>query len=206
MPQVDPPAFPNVKIHESAYVDEPCTIGEGTSVWHFSHIMPNCTIGNKCNIGQNVVVLPDVTIGNNVKIQNNVSIYTGVIIEDDVFCGPSMVFTNVINPRSEIVRRGKYQTTLIKKGASLGANCTIVCGSTIGRFAFIGAGAVVSKDVDDYALMIGVPARRHAWACRCGETLPETHACSSCGNTYKEVDGKLQPIQETQFQKDGVCQ
>ena len=206
MPQVDPPPFPNVKIHESAYVDEPCTIGEGTSVWHFSHIMSNCTIGDKCNIGQNVVVSPDVIIGDNVKIQNNVSIYTGVIIEDDVFCGPSMVFTNVINPRSEIIRRGEYKTTLVKKGASMGANCTIVCGSTIGRFALIGAGAVISKDVDDYALMIGVPARRHAWVCRCGETLPETHECSSCGNIYKEVDGKLQPIRETQFQKDGVCQ
>jgi UDP-2-acetamido-3-amino-2,3-dideoxy-glucuronate N-acetyltransferase len=167
--------------------------------------MSNCSIGKRCNIGQNVVVSTEVTIGNNVKIQNNVSIYTGVIIEDDVFCGPSMVFTNVINPRCEIVRRGEYQTTLVKQGASMGANCTIICGSTIGKYAFVAAGALVSKDVDDYALMIGVPARRKAWACRCGETLPESNECTSCGNTYNEVHGKLQPIHESQSQKNGVC-
>jgi UDP-2-acetamido-3-amino-2,3-dideoxy-glucuronate N-acetyltransferase len=205
MPQVDPAKFPNVKVHESAYVDEPCEIGEGTSIWHFSHVMTNAKIGKGCNIGQNVVVSPDVTIGNNAKIQNNVSIYTGVIIEDDVFCGPSMVFTNVINPRCEINRRGEYSSTLIKKGASMGANCTIVCGSTIGRFSFIAAGAVVSKDVLDYALMIGVPARRYAWVCRCGCTLPETNKCTECGNLYKEVEGKLQPIRETQNKTEEVC-
>ena len=204
--QVDPEQFPNVRVHESAYVDDPCEIGEGTSIWHFSHIMPNCTIGKKCNIGQNVVVSPEVIIGNNVKIQNNVSLYTGVILEDDVFCGPSMVFTNVINPRSEIVRRGEYQQTLVKQGASMGANCTILCGTTIGRFAFIGAGAVVSCDVPDYALMIGVPAKRHAWVCRCGDTLPPTNTCASCGNIYKETSGVLQPKQETQTKCEEICQ
>lgn len=205
MPQVDQNKFPNVKVHESAYVDEPCEIGGGTSIWHFSHIMANCTIGDGCNIGQNVVVSPDVIIGNNVKIQNNVSLYTGVVLEDDVFCGPSMVFTNIINPRSEIVRRGEYQRTLIKKGASMGANCTIVCGSTVGRFAFVAAGAVVSKDVPDYALMIGVPAKRHAWVCRCGDTLPEQNTCTSCGNTYQESNGVLQPIKETQHKTEEIC-
>ncbi len=205
MPNFNPDSFPNVRIHESAYVDDPCTIGEGTSIWHFSHIMPNCTIGERCNIGQNVVVSPEATIGNNVKIQNNVSIYTGVILEDDVFCGPSMVFTNVINPRSEIIRRGEYQLTIVKKGASMGANCTIVCGSTVGRFAFIAAGAVVSKDVPDYALMMGVPAKRHAWVCRCGNTLPEQNTCTNCGNTYQEVDSVLKPIQETQNKTEEIC-
>ena len=205
MPQVDANKFPNVKIHESAYIDEPCEIGEGTSIWHFSHVMQNSKIGKGCNLGQNVVVSPDVTIGNNVKIQNNVSIYTGVVLEDDVFCGPSMVFTNVINPRCEINRRGEYQRTLVKKGASMGANCTIVCGSTVGRFAFIAAGAVVAKDVLDYALMIGVPAHRHAWTCRCGYTLPKTNECGECGNTYKEVEGILQPIHETQNKTEEVC-
>ena len=202
MQQANMKSFPNVNIHESAYVDEPCEIGEGTSIWHFSHIMENCTIGKKCNIGQNVVVSPKVQIGNNVKIQNNVSIYTGVTLEDDVFCGPSMVFTNVINPRSEIVRRDEYKQTLVKKGASFGANCTIICGATIGRFSFVAAGAVVSRDVPDYALMIGVPARKYAWVCRCGDTLPEDLECAVCGNTYQEVGGKLQPIHETQSKKE----
>lgn len=206
MPQIDPKKYPSVRIHESAYVDDPCEIGEGTSIWHFCHIMPNCTIGKRCNIGQNVVVAPEVAIGNNVKIQNNVSLYTGVILEDDVFCGPSMVFTNVINPRSEIVRRGEYQQTLVKKGASMGANSTIVCGSTIGRFAFIAAGAVVPRDVPDYALMIGVPAKRYAWVCRCGDTLPPNNTCTSCGNTYQETEGVLQPIHEMQSQPEEICQ
>jgi UDP-2-acetamido-3-amino-2,3-dideoxy-glucuronate N-acetyltransferase len=196
--------FPGVKIHESSYVDDPCQIGEGTSIWHFAHIMPNCTIGQRCNIGQNVVVSPDVEIGDNVKIQNNVSLYTGVILEDDVFCGPSMVFTNIVNPRSEIVRRSEYQRTLVMKGASLGANCTIVCGSTIGRFAFVAAGAVVTKDVPDYALMIGVPARRRGWVCRCGNTLPENLCCEHCGNEYRSEGEHLTAIHETQEQK--VCQ
>ena len=205
MSNFNPESFPNVRVHESAYVDEPCTIGDGTSIWHFSHIMPNCTIGDRCNIGQNVVVSPGVTIGNNVKIQNNVSIYTGVILEDNVFCGPSMVFTNVTNPRSEINRRGEYKTTLVKTGASMGANCTIVCGTTIGKFAFIAAGAVVSKDVPDYALMLGVPARRKSWVCRCGETLPESYVCPSCGNVYEESHGVLTPVKETQSIQEEIC-
>lgn len=196
--------FPGVTIHESAYVDDPCTIGEGTKIWHFTHVMPNCKIGRKCNLGQNVVVSSDVTLGDNVKVQNNVSIYTGVVLEDDVFCGPSMVFTNVINPRSEIVRRNEYQRTLVKKGATMGANCTIVCGTEVGRYAFIGAGAVVTKDVPDYALMVGVPARQRGWACRCGDPLPRASSgdgrimCASCGNQYQESSGTLSPVKEVQ--------
>jgi len=198
--------FVNVKIHETACVDEPCTIGEGSSIWHFSHIMPNCSIGTKVNIGQNVVVSPNVTIGTGCKIQNNVSLYTGVILEDYVFCGPSMVFTNVINPRCEISRRNEYQTTRVGYGTSMGANCTIVCGHDIGRFAFIGAGAVVTKDVPDYALMVGVPAQRRGWVCRCGDVLPdiaddgqETIGCG-CGNHYQQTiqegEPRLYPVRE----------
>src|ERR1700759_925187 len=144
---------PDFFVHESAYVDEPCAVGAGTKIWHFSHVMKNCSIGERCNIGQNVVISPDVVIGNNVKIQNNVSVYTGVILEDDVFCGPSMVFTNVINPRSHVVRKDEYKTTRIRRGASLGANSTVVCGTIIGRYAFVGAGSVVTKDIPDYALV-----------------------------------------------------
>src|SRR3954453_509970 len=158
-------------VHESSYVDDPCEIGHGTKVWHFSHVMPNCRIGEKCNIGQNVVVSPDVVIGNNVKVQNNVSIYTGVILEDDVFCGPSMVFTNVVNPRSHVSRKHEYRQTLVKRGGTIGANCTIVCGHTIGRYAFIGAGAVVTKDVPDHALVVGNPGRVTGWVCECGVKL-----------------------------------
>jgi len=201
MPGFNPLNFPGVVIHESAYVDEPCKIGEGTRVWHFSHIMKNSTIGEKCNIGQNVVISPDVVIGKNVKIQNNVSIYTGVVLEDNVFCGPSMVFTNVINPRSEINRKDQYRRTTVKRGASLGANSTIVCGHDIGQFAFVGAGAVVTKNVPDYALMTGVPARRTGWICRCGEKLPDSigiRVCKICTNEYRESEGVLQPIKETQ--------
>ncbi len=157
--------------HETAVIDDNCEIGEGTKIWHFSHIMPNCKIGEKCNIGQNVVVSPDVILGNNVKIQNNVSIYTGVICEDDVFLGPSMVFTNVTNPRSAVVRRGQYETTIVKKGASIGANATIVCGHNIGKFAFIGAGAVVTKEVKDYALVVGNPAKQIGWMSEYGHRL-----------------------------------
>ncbi|HPW66641.1 MAG TPA: acyltransferase [Salinivirgaceae bacterium] len=161
----------NVFVHPSSYVDEPCQIGEGTKVWHFSHIMQNCKIGSNCNIGQNVVVSPEVVLGNNVKVQNNVSIYTGVICEDDVFLGPSMVFTNVTNPRSAIVRRDEYKSTLVKKGATIGANATIVCGVTIGKYAFIGAGAVVTKDIPDYALMVGNPAKQTGWMSEAGHKL-----------------------------------
>ena len=157
--------------HESSYVDEPCVIGAGTKIWHFSHIMKDCEIGEKCNIGQNVVISPSVKLGNNVKIQNNVSVYTGVICEDDVFLGPSMVFTNVINPRSGVIRRDEYMKTLVKKGASLGANATIVCGNNIGKYSFIGAGAVVTKEVPDYALMVGNPAKQIGWMSEYGERL-----------------------------------
>jgi UDP-2-acetamido-3-amino-2,3-dideoxy-glucuronate N-acetyltransferase len=157
--------------HESTYIDEPCVIGSGTKIWHFSHIMKDCEIGKNCNIGQNVVISPSVKIGNNVKIQNNVSVYTGVICEDDVFLGPSMVFTNVINPRSGVIRRDEYMKTTVKKGASIGANATIVCGNNIGKHAFIGAGAVVTKDVPDYALMVGNPAKQTGWMSEFGEKL-----------------------------------
>ena len=158
-------------VHESAYVDEGCQIGKGTKIWHFSHIMSECTLGENCNIGQNVVVSPQVVLGNNVKVQNNVSIYTGVICEDDVFLGPSMVFTNVINPRSAVNRRGQYSKTVVKKGASIGANATIVCGNDIGKFAFIGAGAVVTKEIPDYALVVGNPSRQIGWMSEYGHRL-----------------------------------
>src|SRR6056297_4199245 len=158
-------------IHETAVKDEPCEIGEGTKIWHFSHIMKNSRIGKKCNLGQNVVVSPDVVLGDNVKVQNNISIYTGVICEDDVFLGPSMVFTNVTNPRSAVVRRDQYEKTLVKKGASIGANATIVCGHTIGEFAFVGAGAVVIRDVKPYALVVGNPAKQIGWMSEYGHRL-----------------------------------
>lgn len=157
--------------HESAIVDEGCTIGEGVKIWHFTHIMPGCIIGDNCNIGQNCVISPEVVLGKNVKIQNNVSIYTGVICEDDVFLGPSMVFTNVMNPRSAINRRGQYTKTIVKKGASIGANATIVCGHNIGEFAFIGAGAVVTKEVPAYALVVGNPAKQTGWMSEYGHKL-----------------------------------
>jgi UDP-2-acetamido-3-amino-2,3-dideoxy-glucuronate N-acetyltransferase len=157
--------------HETAVIDDGCEIGKGTKIWHFSHIMSNCKIGERCNIGQNVVVSPDVILGKNVKVQNNVSIYTGVICEDDVFLGPSMVFTNVINPRSSVNRRGQYAKTIVKKGATIGANATIVCGNDIGEFAFIGAGAVVTKYVPPYALVVGNPARQIGWMSEYGHRL-----------------------------------
>jgi UDP-2-acetamido-3-amino-2,3-dideoxy-glucuronate N-acetyltransferase len=185
-------------VHESSYVDEPCEIGDGTKIWHFSHVMKNCVIGRGCNIGQNVVVSPDVRMGDNCKVQNNVSLYTGVILEDHVFCGPSMVFTNVVNPRSEVIRRDEYKRTLVRRGASIGANATIVCGITIGRYAFIGAGAVVTKDVPDFALMVGNPARQKGWMCRCGIKLPPLEGsrgrCSACGAGYELADGRLRPL------------
>ena len=175
-------------VHESSYIDTPCEIGEGTKIWHFSHVMKNAKIGKNCNIGQNVVVSPDVVLGENVKIQNNVSVYTGVICEDDVFLGPSMVFTNVSNPRSHVIRRDQYQQTLVKKGASIGANSVIVCGNSIGRFAFIGAGAVVTKDVPDYALVVGNPGRIVGWMCNCGIRLKfqdgQDTTCTACGKEY----------------------
>ena len=176
--------------HESCYIDDGCVIGEDTKIWHFTHVMPGARIGSRCNIGQNVVVSPDVVVGDNVKVQNNVSLYTGVILEDDVFCGPSMVFTNVINPRSHVSRKHEYRRTLVKRGATIGANATIICGHTIGRYAFIGAGAVVTKDVPDYALVVGNPARVTAWICECGVKLasgpapPVDAACRACGARY----------------------
>ena len=174
-------------VHESSYVDEPCSIGAGTRIWHFSHIMNDSRIGKNCNIGQNVVVSPQCVIGDNVKIQNNVSIYTGVVLEDDVFCGPSMVFTNVINPRSHVERKNEYQRTLVRKGASIGANATIICGHTIGRFAFIGAGAVVTRDVPDYAVVYGTPAKIRGWVCECGLALDFGDGSSAkcgCGKAF----------------------
>jgi UDP-2-acetamido-3-amino-2,3-dideoxy-glucuronate N-acetyltransferase len=175
-------------VHPSSYIDEPVIIGAGTKIWHFSHVMQDSRIGDRCNIGQNVVISPQVTIGSNVKIQNNVSIYTGCVLEDDVFCGPSMVFTNVVNPRSHVTRKDEYKTTLVKRGASLGANCTVVCGHTIGRYAFVGAGSVVTRDVPDYALIYGNPARVHGWMCACGIKLDfagsERAACPACGQCY----------------------
>lgn len=178
----------NYFAHETAVIDDGCIIGEGTKIWHFSHIMPNCTIGDKCNIGQNVVVSPDVVLGKNVKVQNNVSIYTGVICEDDVFLGPSMVFTNVINPRSAVIRKNEYAKTVVKKGASIGANATIVCGHDIGEYAFIGAGAVVTKTVPAYALVVGNPARQIGWMSEHGHRLEfgvdNIAICESSGQKY----------------------
>ena len=181
--------------HETAVIDDGCTIGSGTKIWHFSHIMPGCEIGEKCNIGQNVVISPNVILGSNVKVQNNVSIYTGVICEDDVFLGPSMVFTNVINPRSAVIRKDEYARTLVKKGASIGANATIVCGHDIGSFAFIGAGAVVTKEVPDYALVVGNPARQIGWMSEFGHRLEfgadGLATCPGNGDTYKLEKGRV---------------
>jgi len=172
--------------HETAIIDEGCTIGDGTKIWHFSHIMPNCILGEKCNIGQNVVISPDVILGNNVKVQNNVSIYTGVICEDDVFLGPSMVFTNVINPRSAVARKNEYKKTFVKKGATIGANATIVCGNTIGEYAFIGAGAVVTKNVPAYALLIGNPAKQSGWMSQYGHKLTFENGVAICPESGKK--------------------
>jgi UDP-2-acetamido-3-amino-2,3-dideoxy-glucuronate N-acetyltransferase len=181
-------------VHESSFVDEPCEIGAGTKIWHFCHVMQGSVIGRNCNLGQNVVVSPGVRVGDGCKIQNNVSLYTGVILEDHVFCGPSMVFTNVVNPRSEIVRKDEYKTTLVRRGASLGANSTIVCGVTIGEYAFVGAGTVVTRDVADFALVVGNPARRTGWMCRCGIKLQlegERIRCKACGSEYRMHGGIL---------------
>ena len=184
--------------HPTAVIDEGCSIGEGTRIWHFSHIMPGCTIGPGCNIGQNVVISPEVVLGRNVKVQNNVSIYTGVICEDDVFLGPSMVFTNVINPRRAVNRRSAYQRTLVGQGASIGANATIVCGHDIGRYAFIGAGAVVTRPVPDYALVVGNPARHTGWMSEYGHKLnfdPQGHAtCPESGERYELRNGKVTKV------------
>lgn len=185
----------NFYAHPTAVIDEGCSIGKGTKIWHFSHIMPNCIIGEQCNIGQNVVISPDVVLGKNVKVQNNVSIYTGVKCEDDVFLGPSMVFTNVINPRSAVNRKNQYAKTLVKQGASIGANATIVCGHDIGKYAFIGAGAVVTKDVPDYALVVGNPARQTGWMSEFGHALKFDQqglaSCPESSEQYKLENGKV---------------
>lgn len=185
-------------VHESSFVDEPCKIGEGTKIWHFSHIMKNTIIGENCNIGQNVMISPDVKLGNNVKIQNNVSIYTGVECEDDVFLGPSMVFTNVINPRSGVIRKEEYMKTVVKKGASIGANATIVCGNNIGKYAFVGAGAVVTKEVPDYALVVGNPSKNIGWMSEFGERLhfdkSDISVCYKTGVKYKLINNLVYKI------------
>lgn len=184
-------------VHESSYVDAGATIGRGTKIWHFCHVMPGAVIGERCSLGQNVVVMPGTRIGNNVKIQNNVSIYEGVILEDDVFCGPSCVFTNVTNPRAHVPRKQEYAPTLVRRGATIGANATIVCGITLGEYAFIGAGAVVAADVPPFGLMVGVPARRVGWMCQCGERLhlkQSAARCQRCDWSYQEADGQLQPV------------
>jgi UDP-2-acetamido-3-amino-2,3-dideoxy-glucuronate N-acetyltransferase len=192
------PDVKNYFVHETAIIDEGCEIGAGTKIWHFSHIMPHCKIGANCNIGQNVVVSPEVVLGRNVKVQNNVSIYTGVICEDDVFLGPSMVFTNVINPRSAINRKNQYSKTIVKKGASIGANATIVCGHDIGSFAFIGAGAVVTKHVPDYALVVGNPAKQTGWMSEFGHKLNfDKNGMASCpesGEKYLLKEGKVSKL------------
>ena len=188
--------MPDYFVHESSYVDDGAVIGAGTKIWHFCHIMPGAVIGERCNLGQNVVVMPRTRLGNHVKVQNNVSIYEGVTLEDHVFCGPSCVFTNVINPRSHVSRKAEYKPTLVRHGATIGANATIVCGVTLGEFAFIGAGAVITTDVPAYALMVGVPARRIGWMCQCGVrlTVKEGRAvCKACGSAYHEKEGLLTP-------------
>lgn len=193
----------NYFVHESSFVDEGAIIGEGTKIWHFCHVMKDAVIGKGCTLGQNVFVASRVTIGNHVKIQNNVSVYTGVQIEDDVFLGPSMVFTNVVNPRSEVNRKDEYQPTLVKRGASIGANATIVCGVTLGRYSFIGAGAVVTKDVPDYALVYGNPGKIQGWMCQCGVRLPfervegeEQARCAACGRAYRKEGLTVSPLED----------
>lgn len=188
-------------VHESSYVDKGAVVGDGTKIWHFSHVMPGAQIGQRCSIGQNVNVGTHAIIGNNVKIQNNVSVYDQVVLEDDVFCGPSMVFTNVLNPRSHVSRKHEYRCTHVGRGATLGANCTIICGVTIGTYAFVGAGAVVTRDVPPHAMVYGVPARQHGWMCQCGEqlALPNTSEdtkpiepqCPVCQSRYVLADGRL---------------
>lgn len=196
----------DIFVHESSYIDEGCSIGSGTKIWHFSHIMKDCCIGNNCNIGQNVVISPEVKLGNNVKIQNNVSVYTGVICEDDVFLGPSCVFTNVINPRSHVNRKSEYRHTVIKKGASIGANATIVCGHNVGKYALIGAGAVVTKNVPDYALYVGNPGKQIGWVCQCGEKINFSNdnnaICDECNKIYRINDNKVSLISSDMKMRD----
>jgi UDP-2-acetamido-3-amino-2,3-dideoxy-glucuronate N-acetyltransferase len=186
-PQAPEARFPGAFVHPSAYVDDGATIGAGSKVWHFVHVLPGCAIGRNVVLGQNVMAGPNVRIGDNCKIQNNVSLYEGVELEDDVFCGPSCVFTNVINPRAAVSRKSEFRKTLVKRGATVGANATILCGITIGEFAFIGAGAVVTRDVVPHALMVGAPARRTGWMSRAGEKLGPGLVCPRTGDRYREV-------------------
>lgn len=189
---VEDPRFPGVRIHESSYIDDPVRIGEGTAIWHFSHILGHVVIGRNCSIGQNVVIGPRVSLGEGCKIQNNVSLYEGLVLEDDVFCGPSCVFTNVVNPRAHVSRKSEFRKTVLHRGATIGANATIVCGHVIGAYAFIGAGSVVTKDVPDHALMAGVPARRIGWMSKAGEKLGTDLVCPRDGSRYAETaDGLL---------------
>lgn len=190
-------------LHESSYIDAGANIGAGTKIWHFCHVMQDAQVGENCNIGQNVFIAAGVHIGNRVKIQNNVSVYTGVTLEDDVFLGPSMVFTNVTNPRSHVPRRGEYRPTHVRRGATIGANATILCGVTLGVYAFVGAGAVVTHDIPPHALVYGTPARLHGWMCRCGERLSlstqpatETAVCPRCNTRYEKIDQTVHPIEE----------
>ena len=191
MPSADGGTFVR---HESAYVDQGAQVGSGTRIWHFSHIMAGAKIGKNCSLGQNVNVGSKAVLGNWVKVQNNVSIYDDVIIEDEVFCGPSMVFTNVINPRAFIERKQEYKKTIVRRGASIGANATIVCGVTLGAYCLVGAGSVVTKDVPAYAMVYGNPARVHGWMCKCGVKLDEKLTCQECGNRYNLIQGELCPI------------
>ncbi|ETW95732.1 MAG: hypothetical protein ETSY1_29450 [Candidatus Entotheonella factor] len=188
---------PDYFVHPSSYVDAGACVGPGTKIWHFCHIMPGAVLGSNCSLGQNTFVGSNVVIGNNVKVQNNVSIYDNVTLEDDVFCGPSMVFTNVVNPRSHVSRKDEFADTLVQRGASIGANATVVCGHTIGAYAFIGAGAVVTSDVPPYALVYGNPARQHGYVCQCGiklELCGEAGKCDACGGRYRLVEGVLTPL------------
>lgn len=189
--------MPDYFVHDSSYVDEGAVVGAGTRIWHFSHVMAGAVIGERCNLGQNVVVMPGTRLGNNVKVQNNVSIYEGVELADDVFCGPSCVFTNVINPRSHVSRKHEYLPTRVGRGATIGANATIICGSVLGEYAFIGAGAVVRGEVPAYGLMVGMPARRIGWMCQCGVRLVVAKGvatCGSCGASYHETEGGLERV------------
>jgi UDP-2-acetamido-3-amino-2,3-dideoxy-glucuronate N-acetyltransferase len=192
----DDTRFPGVRIHSSSYVDEPVVIGADTVIWHFCHVLGGVTIGKRCSIGQNVMIGPNVTVGDGCKIQNNVSLYEGVVLEDEVFCGPSCVFTNVLNPRAFVSRKAEFKKTLVRRGATIGANATVVCGNEVGCYAFVGAGAVITQRVPNYALVVGIPARRIGWMSRAGERLGATLICPRDGSRYREnADGSLEYIE-----------
>ncbi|MFP3928370.1 MAG: DapH/DapD/GlmU-related protein, partial [Desulfobacteraceae bacterium] len=197
-----PPGTEPYFVHPTAVVDEGCEIGDGTKIWHFTHILKGSHIGKGCNIGQNVLIGPDVSIGDGCKLQNNVSVYKGVTLENFVFCGPSMVFTNVYNPRAELRKMDQARPTLVRSGATIGANATIICGTTLGRYSFVGAGAVVNRNVPDYALVVGNPARRIGWVCECGERLPDDLTCRSCGKRYQQLGETITPLKEATEPED----